>query len=60
MIPNIERPLKKIPGVGRIDVDLETGKVLVELSPAQRPTEIQLRDAIKQSDFTLEKVEMPK
>lgn len=59
-IPNIERPLKKIPGVGRIGVDLETGKVLVELSLAQRPTEIHLRDSIKQSGFTLEKVEMPK
>jgi len=56
---NVERQLRKVPGVKSVAVTLETGKVRVVVSKEQPPSEEQLRKAIKESGFTVDRVEMP-
>ena len=56
---NVERQLRKVPGVKSVTVTLETGKVSVLLSKKQLPSEEQLREAVKGSGFTVDRVEMP-
>jgi len=56
---NVERQLRKVPGVKNVAVTLETGKVSVILSEEQPPSEEQLRIAVKESGFTVDRVEMP-
>ncbi len=56
---NVERQLRKVPGVKSVDVTLETGRVTVALSKGQPPSEEQLRKAVKESGFTVDRVEMP-
>lgn len=56
---NVERQLRKVPGVKSVAVTLETGQVTVTLSKEQPPSEKQLRKAVKESGFTVDRVEMP-
>ena len=58
-IPNIEGPLTALPGVDRVHVDLSTGKVDVALNPEHPATQQALIDAIDDSGFTLDRIEMP-
>lgn len=58
-VPNIEDPLTALPGVDRVHVDLSTGKVDVALNPAHPATQQALIDAIDDSGFTLDRIEMP-
>ena len=56
---NVERQLGKVVGVKSINVTLKTGQVHVIFSKEQSPSEEQLRQAIKESGFTVDRVEMP-
>jgi len=59
-VTNIDRQLADLPGVERAHVDLATGKVTVELSRDNPVTRERLIQAIKDSGFTLERIEMPR
>jgi len=56
---NVERQLRKVTGVKSVAVTLETGQVTVTLSKEQPPSEQQLRHAVEESGFTVDRVEMP-
>jgi len=56
---NIDKQLLSVPGVQKVSVDLGSGLVLVKLAPGNPPTKVQLETAIKQSGFTLDRIEMP-
>ncbi len=56
---NVEKQLLRVAGVERVDVELATGKVIVNLSKTSPPGEEQLRNAIKNSGFTVDRIEMP-
>ncbi len=58
-MPSIEKPLRQLAGVEYMQMDLETGKVQVKFDANNRPTEQQMRAAMKASGFTLDKLEMP-
>ena len=58
-VHNIDKKLLEVPGVRAVDVELETGKVVVTLSPTAPPSEQVLRDAITNSGFSVDTVEMP-
>ena len=49
---NVERELLRVPGVKHVRVSLRQGIAYVVFSPAEVPTESQLRAAIKQAGFT--------
>ena len=48
----IEKKLKKIDGVEKIDVDLEKGLVVVEVSEGVEITEPQMKQLFKDAGFT--------
>ena len=56
---NINSQLGQVPGVNWVTVELETGKVDVALSPDNPPSEQMLRQAVDQSGFTLDRIQMP-
>ena len=56
---NVDEQLKKVRGVQSAKVDLATGKVKVALAETNRPTRQQLAQAIADSGFTLQKIEVP-
>lgn len=56
---NIDKQLMRVPGVQRVTVDLGSGEVQARLAPGSRPTRDQLAQAIAQSGFTLDRIEMP-
>ncbi len=56
---NVDVQLLKLKGVEGVKIDLGTGKVLAQLSPATPPTKDQLVNAIKRTGFTLVKINMP-
>ena len=58
-IPSVEGPLTKLLGVDGVSVDLPTGKVTVALNSSQPATREQLVNAIGDSGFTLDRIEMP-
>jgi len=55
---NVDLQLLKVKGVQKVRVDMSNGRVLAQLSPDAPPTREQLADAIKQTGFTLIKLEM--
>jgi len=59
-VQNIDRQLAGMKGIDRVDVDLPTGRVRVELSAVRPSTRQQLIEAINDSGFTLDSVEMPR
>jgi copper chaperone CopZ len=56
---NIDRQLLKVPGVKKVTVDLGTGEVQATLAADNPPNRDQLARAVKQSGFTLDRIEMP-
>jgi len=58
-VHNIDGPLAEIEGVERVHIDLPTGKVRVALAADHPATRQQLVDAIDDSGFTLDRIEMP-
>jgi len=56
---NIDKQLKRVPGVDSVRVDLGDGKVKVKLADAGRPTRRDLAKAVEQSGFTLDRIETP-
>jgi len=58
-IPNVEGPLTKLSGVENVLVDLPTGKVTVTLASGRPATRDELKQAIVDSGFTLDSIEMP-
>lgn len=56
---NITKQLHRLPGVRDVSINLGTGLVLVQMNPSNSPSREQLTDAIAQSGFTLDRVEMP-
>jgi copper chaperone len=54
---NVDQQLMKIEGVEKVDLNLGTGEVKVALAESNRPTREQLADAIRNSGFTLVKLE---
>ena len=56
---NVDQQLMKIKGVEKVDLNLGTGEVKVALAESNRPTREQLANAIRNSGFTLVKIEAP-
>lgn len=59
-VQNVQKQIAGVDGVERVHVDLPTGQVQVELAADHPATEDQLVQAIGDSGFTLDRVEMPK
>lgn len=58
-VQNIDRQLVGLPGVDAVHVDLPTGKVTIALTPESPASRQALVDAIDNSGFTLDRLEMP-
>jgi copper chaperone CopZ len=56
---NVDLQLMKVPGVEKVRVDMGTGRVFAQLSPSRPPTSEQLSQAIKETGFTLVRIDMP-
>lgn len=50
---NVDKQLLKIPGVQSVNVNLNTGRVLVQVSKDNPPAQEKLENAITESGFTL-------
>ena len=59
LVHNIDRQLAEMTGVERVHVDLPTGEVRVALVAKHPATREQLVNAIDDSGFTLDRIEMP-
>ena len=59
-VTNVDRQLTDLPGVERVQVDLPTGEVQVVLANKFPATREQLTQAIDDSGFTLDRIEMPR
>ena len=55
---NVDLQLLKVPGVKDVKVNMATGVVKAQLSPDHPPTKEQLAAAIRETGFTLVKIEM--
>ena len=53
---NIEKKFKKIEGVQKVDVELEAGKVIVDMAEGAKLTEPQLIKLFKDAGFTFKGV----
>jgi copper chaperone len=56
---NVDKQLKDLPGVRDVDVDMGSGRVTVHLADENRPSQAQLARAIRQSGFTLVRIDIP-
>ena len=56
---NVDLQLLKVPGVESVKVEMNSGRVLATLSPTSPPTSEQLAEAIKNTGFTLVRIDMP-
>jgi mercuric ion binding protein len=56
---NVDLQLLKVPGVEKVKVEMNTGRVFATLSPTNPPTRDQLAQAIQDTGFTLVRVDMP-
>lgn len=56
---NLEGQLEKVKGVGKITIDLGTGKVVMVLDPTMPATKEAMARAVDDSGFTLDRIEMP-
>ena len=57
---NLETYIARIDGMERIDADLATGRVLVQVTSFDDDTESKLRKAVNDSGFTVDRFEFPK
>jgi mercuric ion binding protein len=48
----LEKNLKKVPGVGSVDIDMQAGKATVELEPGAGVSDDELRQAVEKAGFT--------
>lgn len=55
---NVDLQLLKVPGVKDVKVNMATGVVTAQLSPDNPPSKEQLASAIRETGFTLIKIEM--
>ena len=58
-VHNVNRQLIALPGVEHVHVELATGRVSVALDTEQPASRQQLVNAIDDSGFTLDRIEMP-
>ncbi len=56
---NVDKQLVKVPGVRKVDVFLNDGRVVVGFAKEPHPTREELTKAIKESGFTLNRIEVP-
>jgi len=56
---NIDKQLSKVPGVKNVSVDLGSGRVVVDLKDQPKPSRAALSKAIRDSGFTLTRIETP-
>lgn len=56
---NVDQQLEKVPGVKKVDLNLGTGEVRVALEEGHQPSRSQLAQAIKNTGFTLVKIDVP-
>ncbi len=57
---NLETYIARIDGMERIDANLATGRVLVQVTSFDGDTESKLRKAVDDSGFTVDRFEFPK
>ena len=53
----IKKHLAKIPGVGKVDVDLAKNRAIVDFTPGATPTDEQIKRAVRDAGFTPGKIE---
>jgi len=58
-VHSVDRQLADLSGIEQVHVDLPTGKVRVALTIDRPATREQLVQAIDDSGFTLDRIEMP-
>jgi len=56
---NVDQQLSKVPGVSHVDLNLGTGEVRVALEQGRQPSRAQLAQAIRNTGFTLVKIDVP-
>jgi copper chaperone CopZ len=56
---NVDKQLKDVTGVTDVRVDMGSGRVTVHLAAENRPSKAQLARAIRQSGFTLVRIDTP-
>jgi copper chaperone CopZ len=59
-VQNVDKQIEAIAGVERVHVNLPTGEVSIALSALNPATRAQLVEAIDNSGFTLDRIEMPR
>lgn len=57
---NLETYMAKIDGLEKIDADLATGRVLVQIASFEDDTESVLRKAVDDSGFSVDRIEFPR
>ena len=57
---NLETYMAKIDGLEKIDADLATGRVLVQIASFEDDTESVLRKAVEDSGFSVDRIEFPR
>jgi mercuric ion binding protein len=58
----LEKKLRQVNGVTKVDVQLKTGKVIVTLKPGLKVTDEALKKAVESAGFTpraIERIEIP-
>lgn len=56
---NVDKQLAQVPGVTNVSIDMGSGRVVATLDQQQPPTRRQLSKAIKDSGFTLVRLDTP-
>ena len=57
---NLETYIAKIDGIEKVDADLATGRVLVQVTRVEADTEAVLRKAVDDSGFSIDTIELPR
>jgi len=52
----LEKNLKKVSGVGNVDINMKTGKATVELEPGSKVGDNELRQAVEKAGFTAREI----
>ncbi len=55
----LEKHLKKVPGVERVDINMKDGQVIVRLKPGARVDDAALKAAVKKAGFTARRITQP-
>lgn len=54
----IEKKLKKLPGVSKMDIQMKKGKVVLKMKPGESPTALQIKKAVEEAGYTLRKAQL--